>query len=150
MGLFNFFKKTVKINDDTFGEMVVHKSKDPSNIDYDGECLFLPLNLMIGIGLNADEQGPSTQQKEFYKEIQAKYDELREILRPVLNAELINWYNGKTIEDFDSELELESIMLPRFNGEDVEWSISYVVHKIDHWATVTLEGFEPKHLVIDG
>ena len=35
---------------------------------------------------------------------------------PLLNRELIDWYDGNKIEDFDNEFELEYIIFPKVSS----------------------------------
>jgi hypothetical protein len=150
MGLFNLFKKPPKIQDETFGEMVYCDFKDPSKNFFEGQGLFKPRQKTIGFTIDADESGPTRDQKDFYHSVENKYGQIKAAMIPLLNSELTDWYEGNKIEDFDSEFELESIVIPRMDKAPVQWSMVYVAKKIKHWATIEFVDFEPKHVLIDG
>lgn len=145
MGLFNLFRKPLKIEDVVFGVMTA--------VDKNGfECqsFFMPESRLVGVCLHVIDAAPSVAQKEFYRKIQSKYEQLKEVLIPVLNDELYDWYDGRSIQDFDKELELESISVPVIEDGPVTWSITYVAKQINHWATIELLDFIPISVVIDG
>ena len=150
MGLFGIFKKPLKLHDDTFGEMIFCKFKDSSKNFFEGEGFFKPQQKKIGFTIDADETGPTKEQKDFYSLIQGNYDKIKVAIIPFLNKELIDWYEGKSIEDFDNEFYLESITLSRLDKKPIEWSMTYVVKKINHWATIEFADFNPKNVLIDG
>lgn len=150
MGLFNFFKKAPKIQDDTFGEMGYTTFKDPSKNFFEGQGLFQPLQKNIGFTIDADEASPTEEQKEFYHSIENKYDGIKAALIPLLNRELGEWNGGKPIADFDKEFELESIVLPRMDNQPITWSIVYIINNTNHWATIEFIDFQPQSVLIDG
>lgn len=150
MGLFNLFKKPLRIQDETFGKMMYSKFKDTSKNFFEGQGLFKPQQKTIGFTIDADESGPTKDQKDFYHSIEKKYEQIKAAMLPLLNRELIDWYDGNKIEDFDNEFELESIVIPRMDKAPVEWSLIYVAKKIKHWATIEFVDLEPKHVLIDG
>jgi len=89
-------------------------------------------------------------QKDFYRSLEQRYDQLKSTLIPHLNKELTDWYAGRSIEDFDQEFDLEHLEIPSMEDQPVKWSICYVAKKIHHWATIDLIDFEPVQIQIDG
>jgi hypothetical protein len=151
MGLFSFFKKQrLRITDDVFGEMVFCKSRNPSDNFFEAQGFFPPLQTKIGLTIAADETGPTAGQKEFYHTIQSRYEEIKTAIIPLLNKELLDWYDGGQIVDFDAEFEMESIEIPRMDKKPIKWSLGYGVNRIDHWATIEFEDFEPTSVLVDG
>jgi len=148
MGLFNLFKKPEKIQDEIFGEIRLFKSKKNSGCE--AESFFKPCNKVIGVIIDCDENPPTEKQKEFYISIQYNYEQIKNASIPILNKELIDWYKGQTIQNFDEEFELESIQIPIINATPINWSITYVVKKINHWATIDFSDFKPVNVLIDG
>ena len=150
MGLFNLFKPRLKIQDEVFGEMKYYKSKDPAHCFFEAEAYFKPLEKKIGFTIYAGETGPTKSQKNFYELFQQRYDQLKSSLIPLLNKQLVDWYAGRSIENFDQEFDLESIEIPGIDGQPVKWSICYAAKKINHWATIDFIDFEPQKVLIDG
>lgn len=145
MGFFNLFRKPLKIEDDVFGVMTAVDKNS-----FECHSFFMPESRVIGVCLDVIGATPSVAQKEFYRNIQSKYEQLKEMLIPVLNEELYDWYDGRSIQDFNEEFELESISVPVMEDGPVAWTITYVAKQINHWATIELLDFTATGVVIDG
>jgi hypothetical protein len=90
MGLFDIFKKKPKIVDDLFGELGYTTFKDSQKNFYDGTATID--SQQIGVNLDADENGPTAQQKEFFIKLRDNYKSFKtEILIPFLKKELEDW-----------------------------------------------------------
>ena len=129
MGFFDIFKKKLKFNDDIFGELGYTIFKDPLKNFYDGTIIF---NLQeIGINIDADENGPTIEQKDFYIKIRDNYNSIKnDIIIPYLNKELIDWLDG--------------------NLQQIEWSFTFYCKKIDHYVTIDFKDLNPQCNTVDG
>lgn len=150
MGLFDIFKKRPKFTDEIFGELFYSAFKDKSKNYYSGTITFD--SQQCGIDLDADENGPTNEQKIFFKELRDKYPSLKkEKIILFLNKELETWDDNNPIIDFDKEFELDGISLPVINGKPVHWSLTLYSIKIKHYVTIEFSQWEPKPgIAVDG
>ena len=150
MGIFDIFKKKPKFVDEVFGELEYTTFRDKSKNFYDGTITFD--KQQCGINLEADENGPTTEQKEFFRELCNKYPILKkDILIPFLNKEMEDWAEKSQILDFDKEFELDSISFPIITRRPVDWSLTLYSSKIEHWVTIDFIEWQPQSgVVIDG
>ncbi|MES2772914.1 MAG: hypothetical protein V4722_01930 [Bacteroidota bacterium] len=151
MGLFHIFKRKSKFVDDLFGELGYTTFRDKSKNFYDGTISFD--FQQCGINLDADENGPTGEQKEFYKELCVKYPVLKkDVIIPFLNRELEGWSDkNPIITDFEKELELDGISLPVIDGKPVHWSLTLYSSKIKHYVTIDFTEWQPQTGVqVDG
>ncbi|MGH1385215.1 hypothetical protein [Kordia sp.] len=149
MGFFNLFKKKLKLTDDLFGELTYMTSKDASLNVYEGNVRFQ--GSYIGIGVDADENGPTKEQKEFFKKLDATYNHIKEnIIIPFLKKELEDALEHTGLEDFDNQFEFDGISIERIKDENVKWSITYYSNPMRHYVTVDFVNMEPTLTGIDG
>ncbi|MGZ9675404.1 hypothetical protein [Flavobacterium sp. GNP001] len=150
MGIFDIFKKKPKFVDDLFGELSYSKFSDSKKNFYDGTAKFNSKE--VGITIDADENGPTESQKDFFNKLQSKYASLKvDILIPYLNKELEDWNNENQIVDFDKEFTIDGISLSRIMGNSVNWSLTLYSTKINHYVTIEFIDFEPQHgITVDG
>jgi hypothetical protein len=150
MALFDIFKKNPKFIDEVFGALSYTTFRDKSKNFYEGTVSFD--SQQCGIDLDADENGPTVEQKCFFKELADNYPQLkREVLTPFLNKELADWTGNEIINDFDKEFELDGISLPIIDGKPVHWSLTLYSNKIKHFVTIDFAEWEPKvGVAIDG
>jgi hypothetical protein len=149
MNLFNLFKKKPKFKDDLFGELSYTTFKESIKNFYEGSVEFH--GQMIGILVDADSQGPRQDQKELFLLIRNNYQSLKNnTIIPFLNKELIDWMDGQTIKDFDSEFSIDAISIPIEIKKPAEWSITFYCQTISHYVTIDFSDFKPLHTQIDG
>lgn len=103
----------------------------------------------VSVTVDADRDGPSAAQRAFFRDLEARYDALKPKLAALLNPQLADWDAGP-IRAFDEELLLETISIPAIGTGPVEWTLSYAVPAIDHWAIFELTDGEPHAAMIDG
>ncbi|WP_299888258.1 hypothetical protein [uncultured Lacinutrix sp.] len=149
MGIFDIFKKKPKFNDEVFGELGYTIFKDPSKNFYAGEVTFQ--GKLIGISLNADENGPTNDQKEFFKKLDKEYSNIKEsLILPFLKKELEDNIDDTGLNNFDNEFKFDGISIGRIKNEKTEWSITYDSKPMRHYVSIDFEEMEPKHMTIDG
>ncbi|WP_338378813.1 hypothetical protein [uncultured Flavobacterium sp.] len=149
MGIFDIFKKKPKFVDDLFGELGYTTFKDSSKNFYDGEVKFQGKE--IGINIDADENGPTIEQKEFFKKLDNEYSEIKEnIILPFLRKELEDNIEDSGLENFDSEFDFDGISIGKIKNEKTEWSITYDSKPMRHYVSIDFIGMKPEHMTIDG
>jgi hypothetical protein len=146
MGLFDFFKKPAKVQDEVFGEMTIEKGL------INAACLFLPLNAIIECNLESNENGPTDDQRAFYKSIEQNYSQLRAKIVPIMQDTFRNWKEDFEIIDFDKEFTLTYISLPAIDSKPVQWEISYTsVHDLNHNFNIIVNDLTPENdVAVDG
>jgi hypothetical protein len=149
MGIFDFFKKKPKFVDELFGELGYTKFKDSSKNFYDGQVNFQ--GNFIGISIDADENGPTNEQKEFFKKLNTEYNKIKEnIILPFLRNELEDNIEDLGLNNFDNKFEFDEISIGRIKNEKTEWSITYDSKPMRHFVSIDFMGMKPKYMTIDG
>jgi hypothetical protein len=148
MGIFDFFKKKPKFVDELFGELGYTKFKDSSKNFYDGQVNFQ--GNFIGISIDADENGPTNEQKEFFKKLNTEYNKIKEnIILPFLRNELEDNIEDLGLNNFDNKFEFDEISIGRIKNEKTEWSITYDSKPMRHFVSIDFMGMKPKYMTID-
>ena len=150
MGLFDFFKKKQKFVDELFGELGYTTFKDKSKNFYDGTVYFDSKE--CGILLEADDNGPTQNQRDFFKDLCDKYPSLKmDVIVPFLNKELEDWNNYNPIFNFDEEFELDGVSIPVIESRPVNWTLTLFSTKIKHYVTIEFNEWQPiTGVAIDG
>lgn len=149
MGFFDIFKKKPKFNDDLFGELTYITFKDAALNYYEGNILFQGSS--IGIGLDADENGPTKAQKEFFKKLNLNYNHIKEtIIVPFLKKELEEAIKHTGLDDFDNQFEFDAISIKHIKDGVVQWTITYYSKPMRHYVTIDFEDMKPTLSGIDG
>jgi hypothetical protein len=150
MGIFDIFKKKQNLVDDIFGKLRYSTFSDKSKNFYDGTVMFDRKE--IGITIDADENGPTKTQKQFYSKLLNDYSVMKiEIIIPHLKNELKDWDVENEIIDFDKEFAIDGISLTRITDKSVCWSLTLYSTKISHYLTIEFINQEPqKGIMVDG
>ncbi|RYE39088.1 MAG: hypothetical protein EOP48_26215 [Sphingobacteriales bacterium] len=75
MGLFDLFKKPLIVNDDFFGALRFVDVKDPSKDYFEGNGHFTPTGNETEYLIQADKNGPTDEQKQFYRDLQLNFNQ---------------------------------------------------------------------------
>ena len=151
MGLFNLFKKPVIVQDDFFGSLRFMNFKDSSKNYFEGKGLFVPTNSETQYLIHADIDGPSDNQKVFYRDLQANFTQYVEKIKPLIEYEFRNWKENFTIDDFYKEFNLVCITIPRHDTSPLIWDMAFTtIHDLNHHVTIDFVDVDPKGILIDG
>ncbi len=149
MEIFDIFTKKRKFVNGVFGELVYTTFKDSSKNFYDGKVKFQGKE--IGLIIDADKNGPTIEQKDFFKKLDNEYAEIKEkIILPFLRKELEENIKNSGLENFDSEYEFDGISIEKIKNGTTYWSITYDSKPIRHYVSIDFIGMKPKHMTIDG
>jgi len=150
MGIFDIFKKKPKFVDDLFGQLNYTKFSDTTKNFYDGDVKFD--SQKVGINIDADENGPTKSQKEFYTKLQSEYSSIKVgVIIPYLKKELEHWEEENQIIDFDKEFTIDGISLSRITDNSIEWSLTLYSSKINHYVTIEFIDLNPQEgIIVDG
>lgn len=151
MGFFNIFKKPAKIYDEFFGTLTFMEIKNnPSNNYFEGKGVFNPTNEQIEYFISADLTGPTDEQKDFYKKVEASFEDLISKSKPLIEEEFRNWKDNFKIKDFKSEFKLVAISIPRLQNHPLIWDMSFeIIDDDNHHITINFINFETDGILID-
>lgn len=148
MGLFSFFKKK-SLPDPFFGNLEYHVAK--GRTWFEGQKWFAPVSKEASFLVDADAEGPTEAQRNFYSTVERDYSTLVAKIRPILEEEFQNWKEDFMIQDFAEEFTLDHLQIPRPDVTPIKWVIVFTsIHDLNHYFTIELEGMEPKSVLIDG
>jgi hypothetical protein len=151
MGLFNLFKKPIKIQDDIFGELRFIDSKDSSKNYFEGKGFFTPTQNDTEFLIKADIEGPTSTQKEFYNELQNNFEQYIQKIKPLIEDEFRNWKENFEIKDFNKEFSLVCLTIPRIEIKPLIWDMAFTtIHDKDHHVTIDFIDRDPNGILIDG
>jgi len=146
------FGKTNKIEDDFFGKMVFSEfKKNPKKNYFECRRHFKPTKDIIEIGIQGNVTGPTEIQKDFFRKIEADYDEITSSIKPMIENELRNWKEDFKIADFSKEFKAVYLYLPRCEMDPKVWEIAFEsVHDLNHTFTLKMIDLNANELLIDG
>jgi hypothetical protein len=96
MAFFDFlFGKKIIIDDDFFGRMLfIQFKKKPQKNYFECKRDFKPSGRPIEVLINADVSGPTSTQKDFFRQIENEYDNLTAKIVPMIENVFRNWKGG--------------------------------------------------------
>ncbi len=153
MGIFDFiFGKTIKIDDEFFGNMIFSEfKKNPEKNYFECRRHFKPTDEIIEIGIKGNVTGPTELQKDFFRKIEADYDKIISSVRPMIENEFQNWKEDFKIIDFRKEFKAVYLFLPRCENDLKIWEIAFESeHDLNHTITMTMNDFNATEILIDG
>jgi len=106
-----------QVHDNTFGDLRLY-----ANSDWDGEIFFAPVSKSVMISVDAPHTGPSEEQRELARQIEARYDD---VLPAILK--LLHEYVASSFDAVDWEFELVALHIPA-NPDSQPWSAQYTAN----------------------
>lgn len=151
MGLFDFFKSPPLVHDPFFGPLRFMKGAKHRTSYFEGTGLFAPTGQTIEYFIHSEEDGPSEDQRAFYRSLQADFVNYLVRIEPLIVDEFRNWHPDFIIQDFAQEFILLAVTIPQLDTFPVEWDMSFsTVHDQDHDITIYFQDQKPIHILIDG
>ena len=151
MGLFSLFKKPTKIQDDFFGELRFIDFRDSAKNYFEGKGFFAPTQGETEFLIQANIEGPTTAQKEFYNDLQNNFEHYIEKIKPLIEDEFRNWKEDFEIKDFKKEFTLVCLTIPRLEIRPLIWDMAFTtIHDKNHHVTIDFIDSEPNGILIDG
>ena len=151
MGLFDIFKKPTIVHDEFFGTLRLMDFKDASKNYFEGKGHFAPTGNTTEYLIEAERKGPTEEQRQFYRDLQAKFTQYIECMKPLIEDEFRNWKEDFTMKDFNREFELVGITIPRFDKQPLIWDMAFTtIHDLNHHVTIDFVGNHPNGILIDG
>ena len=153
MGIFDFiFRKSIKINDSFFAEMLFFEfKKNPEKNYFECRRHFKPTDKIIEIGIEGDSTGPTEFQKEFFRQIEANYVNIIYSIKPIIENEFQNWKENFKIDNFNNEFKAVYIYLSRCEKNPKIWEIMFETeHDLNHTITITMNDLKATEILVDG
>jgi hypothetical protein len=148
MGLLEHLKKVFRaprIDDPFFGSL-----RGQGHGVWEGKRRFAPLGAEIEVIIDAGESGPGEGEREFFRQLEAKYPELEPRIAGLLEREIARWEGKPLAGRVWDEFAIESIEVPRSGPADPEWEIVYPSKSTEHYFCVPMRGWEPGKVRVDG
>lgn len=151
MGLFDFFKSPPLLYGPCFGPLQFRKATKHRTNYFEGTGLFTPTDQTIDYCIHSAEDGPSEDQRAFYRRLQADFVHHLVRIEPLIVDEFRNWRPDFAIQDFAREFTLLAVTIPLLDTSPVEWDMSFsTVHDQDHNIRIAFQDQQPIHILIDG
>ena len=147
MGLFDFLKGKQPIVDEFFGPLT--KYKEPEGEVFSCTTVFAPLNLKLDLIMDALGEQSTSEQKSFYKKVEAQYNVLLSKIELLVAQELKSIGADYTVKDFSKEYELAAMDMPKLDRQPLKWSLTYLsTEKGKADFRVDFKDFEPQPIDI--
>lgn len=104
----------------------------------------------VGLLVEADEDGPSERQREFYRELTARYSELRAAIEDDLLEQLKNWDSSIDRKEVWERFTLESMSISKLSDDDRNLELCYTLSDNPHYFCVILEDWSVEGIRVDG
>ena len=143
--IWRFFKPSPRrvVEDPVFGRLLyMHIKRDPSRSYWEGGGVFAPTGAQIEYFVNADEGGPGEGQRALYRQIAARWPELREVARRML-AENHREQFGSALADVWEVYAFASVSIPVDESPEMEWELTFESKDDGHLYTVEMTGWRP-------
>lgn len=151
MGLFDLFKSFPLLHDPFFGPLRFSKGTKQRTGYFEGRGMFAPTGRPIEYFIHSQQDGPSEEQRMFYRSLQADFAKHLVHIEPLIVDAFRNWQPAFAIQDFSQEFTLLAVTIPQLDRSPVEWDLSFsTVHDLDHDITIYFQDQRPIHILIDG
>jgi len=153
MGLWNrLFGRTAKTGDAFFGEMTFMEiPNDPAQSYFECARYFKPIDGVVELGVTGQLSGPTQRQKDFFAQLEDNYELIVAAVVLIIESKFRNWKPDFKIGNFEQEFKLVWLEIPACDQQPVEWEISYeTVHDLNHTLFITMQGYQPLRILIDG
>lgn len=148
MSLYDKFKgllKPVTKEDPFFGTLQYQKVGF-----WEGKKFFTPLDHDCEITIEGGPDRPTGAQRSFYRELENRYEALKEEISQDLLEQLRNWREDFSESDVWEMFSLESFSIPDIDGGNHEWELVYDLRGDDHYFCIMMSGWEVRGIRVDG
>ena len=134
------------VEDPTFGKLVYR----PGTRAWEGAVEPAFAEYEVGLLVEADESGPVERQRDFYRELTARYSELHNTIEDILLEQLQNWDPSIGRDEIWARFTLESMSVPRLSGDDRKWELCYTLSEDPHYFCVMFDDWNVEGVRVDG
>jgi hypothetical protein len=117
---------------------------------WEGRKRLEPIGADVEVTIDAGEEGPCEANREFYRQLEARYPELEPKIERILFEELKTWDDEAPSGGIREEFTLEGVDVPRVDASPLEWEIIYPSKTTGHFFSVRMNGWEPVEVRVDG
>lgn len=139
------------LEDPDFGRLLyLYIPRNPSASYWEGEWLFPPTRSKVAISLPGTLEGPLDSGRVFYLALPARFDQLIERVRPVLDQVSREWLGRPLRADLWADVKLAGFGVENPNVVPIAWDVGFETVG-EKWLGITIPfvGDEPQEPVID-
>ncbi len=111
---------------------------------------FAPEGREYEMTIAGGETRPTASQRDFYRELEARYPGLKAEIAQELLAQLRNWREELAPPDVWAYFSLESFGLPDLDAGETIWELIYELKDDGHLFCVVLDGWAIRGIRIEG
>ena len=147
----NIFRKIANafmpltLDDPVFGKMRFQKVGF-----WEGKVQFKPLSSEVEVLIDADPDGPTEEQRRWFKEIEGRYSSFLPQIIDAAMPRIREWNKELTKDKMLSELKLETISVNKCAQGKHEWDITFHSESLEHWVNVAFTEWAGTQATIDG
>ncbi|GGF24121.1 hypothetical protein [Hymenobacter cavernae] len=156
MGVWSFlFGENIRVEDEYFGSLLLLDAKKPEESYFEGWRVFAPTGQEIELGITGNLPGPTTGQREFYRQVEMEYLVLVPAIQSLITERIRKYKPDFTIQDFTKEFWPVYLSVPALNNEEqsAEWELGFeTVHDKNHMFIIyiSVKGFLPYDISMEG
>lgn len=117
---------------------------------WEGKVSFSPLDQEVDITVNAGPSGPEEWQRQWMRQIEAKFESFLPKIIDAVWEEVKDWPGGPEKGDLADEMELEGLHIVDNIDGKAGWTLTYYLDAIGHWPTIELAEWDIQYVMIDG
>ena len=135
----------LRISDPFFGDLRYQRHA----CFWEGCKLFSPVNREVEFTLEADEQGPTEQQRQFFRDLESRYPELSHPVEKLLLEERTMWTQEPLTGSVWDEFVLEGFDIPKCDAPRLNWELGFQSSSSGYCYMVAMSGWEPQSVHVD-
>jgi hypothetical protein len=119
---------------------------------WEGKKNFSPLHREYEITIDGDESRPTESQRQFYREIESRYETLQEAIIHDLLQQLQNWVEEIQINESEvwEHFTLDGFGIPDLDAGKKDWELVYEFKDDGHYFCIMMNGWDIEGIRIDG
>ena len=116
----------------------------------EANIVFAPLQRQIQVLLETGESGPSAEQRDCFRNIEANYLSALPSIIDSAHVQVGEWDQTIARDALPDMLNLETLSINACDEGEHHWELTYFCDRIGHWVNVTLCDWTCENVLIDG
>lgn len=140
-----------RLQDPVFGQLTyMYIPRDPGRSYWEGEWLFPPTRTRVAVSLPGGIEGPAESGRTFYLKLAARFGEIIQKARPLLDQVFLQWLGRPINPDIWQDVELGGFGVEDPAADPLAWDVGFET-KGEKWLGITVPfvGDDPQQPVID-
>jgi hypothetical protein len=150
MGLFNRKQPNI-IHDYTFGELRPRTAGAGHSFEGIGQFeMGTGKTVKVPFVIYTNDTTPTPAQQDFFQNLKNNFQQYTNSMVPLLEKELKLWGKDITIQDFNKEFSVATLVIQAAEEPPVCWeAILNTIHDTNHQIIIDFSGDEPVDILID-